>query len=142
MNGKRGVGKHQVIAVALAQTFYGYRVRTGSRRRGKLKMKHRVVFLVHFDAFYLGELLDAGLYLHGLRRFIAEPFDKSLGVGQHFLLVLVSAQLLFATLAAKRHIFVVLHLVIVNMSEFDLKGAVCGVVDKRAVVRDEDHRVG
>ena len=28
------------------------------------------------------------------------------------------------------------------MSEFDLKGAVCGVVDKRAVVRDEDHRVG
>ncbi len=103
-------------------------------------MHHLAVDLVDLDGHNLLQLLDALLHLNGLGGLIAETINEGLDVGDLFLLVLVSAELLLATLVAQHHILVILHLVVLNVATGYLERAVGYVVDERAVVANEHHR--
>ena len=70
-----------------------------------------------------------------------EAFDVKLRFGDHFLLLLILLLLLRATLLAEFEILGVACFVIIDASERDLDGARRDVVDKFAVVADDDHRL-
>ena len=107
---------------------------------GEVEPQPAVVHLVDFDGDDFLQGLDAALHLVGLGGLVAEAFDEGACLGNLLLLVLVGAELLFAALGAQGYVFVILDLVVVDLSAGDFDGARAYVVDKRAVVRHHDHR--
>ena len=63
---------------------------TATATANKLQAQRGVVFLIHFDALYLFELLDAALHLHSLGSFVPETFDEIFRILYLLLLILVS----------------------------------------------------
>ena len=128
--------KNNMITIRFAHVFANHRIVSATAGRRKFQAKRGVVFFVHFNTLYLFQLLDAALYLHGFSCFIAEAFNEIFRILYLFLLILVSAELLFATFLAQDNKFVILHFVIINLStgNFD---STCGyVVQESAVMAD------
>ena len=128
--------KNNMITIRFAHVFANHRIVSATAGRRKFQAKRGAVFFVHFNTLYLFQLLDAALYLHGFSCFIAEAFNEIFRILYLFLLILVSAELLFATFLAQDNKFVILHFVIINLStgNFD---STCGyVVQKSAVMAD------
>ena len=111
-----GVAEHDMIAVRLSDTFHrdGITARTGRRR--EFQPQHGCIHIVYLDTFHLLQLLDAGLYLYGLRGFITKTLDKRLGIGQFLLLVLISALLLLTAFLAKYDVLRIFHFIIVDLA--------------------------
>ena len=79
-------------------------------------------------------MFDFLLHLNGLRGLIAETFDERAHVLYLLLLVLVGAQLLFATLLSEHDILVVFHAIVDDLTAGDFQRAVGDIIDKSAVV--------
>ena len=142
LDGKGGIGKDQVVAIALAHPLGndGIVARAGSR--GKFQIQVRRVYLVDLDPFEFGQLLDARLHLHRLGCLVAETLDKGLGVLYLFLLVLIGPALLFETLLPQNDVVRIVDLIVVDVSHRNLDGASRHIVDKGAVVRNQHHGIG
>ena len=97
------------------------------------------ILLVHLDAVDLLQLLDARLHLIRLGGFVAELLDELFGLLDHPLLVLVGRQLLSAPFGPQHDVFRVGDLVVVDLAQRELHGAVGHVVQKGPVVRDHQH---
>ena len=131
------MAEHRLAAIILTDIIANNRIVARAQARGKLKMHGSVIDLVYFYRLYLLKLTETLLHLHGLCSLITEPVNKGLDVGYLFLLVLIGAELLFAPLLAKLKIFIILHLIILNMTTGNLKRAVCYIINERAVVANE-----
>jgi len=128
--------KNNMITIRFAHVFANHRIVSATAGRRKFQTKRGVVFFIHFNTLYLCQLLDAALYLHGFGCFIAKAFNEIFRILYLFLLILVSAELLFATFLTQDNKFVILHFVIINLptGNFD---STCGyVVQESAVVAD------
>ena len=90
-----------MIAVGLAHVFRydGEIARARCRRKAQAQM--RGIHLVHLDALYLGELLDAALYLYRFGCLVAEAFYKCFRVLYLFLLVAIGSHLLLQSFGAE-----------------------------------------
>ena len=97
--------EHLMAAVGLTDLVGNYGIVAGTRSRRKAQVEMRCVNLVNLDAVDFGKLFHAALHLHGLGGLVAEALDESLGVGNLFLLVGVSAHLLFNAFLAQLDIF-------------------------------------
>ena len=69
------------------------------------------------------ELLDSALHLHGFGGLVAEAFDELFGVVDEFLLVVVGASLLLEPVLSQYYEVAVIHVVVVDMSEFYFDGS-------------------
>lgn len=65
-----------MVAIRLGYIFTNNRIVTATAAANELQPQRRVVFLVHFDALYLLQLLDTALHLHGFGSFVAEALDE------------------------------------------------------------------
>ena len=81
----------QMIAITLRHLLTDHRIGAGTGSGREFQPQHGCIHIVYLDTFHLLQLLDAGLYLYGLRGFITKTLDESFGIGQFLLLVLVSA---------------------------------------------------
>ena len=142
LDGHVDMGEDGVSAIVLAHVVADDRIVATAQTRRELEVHDLVVDIIDLDGHNLLKLTDALLHLHSLGGLIAEALDKRLGVGDLLLLVLISTQLLLATLLAEHDILIVLHLVVFDMAAGDLQRAVGDVVDEGAVVADEDHGTG
>ena len=125
-------------AVALGEAIDNHGISTRSHSRQEGEMHRRAVNILYLDAVDLGELLDAALYLYGLRRLVSEAFDEVFGSLDFLLLVLISTALLLESLFTKDEVMAVVRLIVVQSSQLDLQRTVRRRIDKRTVVRDED----
>ena len=107
--------------------------------RREFQMQTCRIFLIDFESLQFFELFDAALHLHGFCGFVAKSFDKIFGVGNHFLLIFVGAQLLFAAFGAQLFVLGVRHFVVVDFSERNFDGARCYRIEESAVVAHEQH---
>lgn len=63
-------------AIGLGNIFANNRIITATTAANKLQPQRRIIFLIDFDAFYLLELFDAALYLHGFGCLVTETLDE------------------------------------------------------------------
>ena len=131
-----------MVAIGLPDILTDDRVASTTAAASKLQAQCRVIFLVYLDAFYLFQLFDAALHLHGFRGFIAEALDKGFGIFYLLLLILVGTELLFTTFLPQYDEFVILHFVVVNLSASDFNGACGDVIEKCTVVTHQYHGIG
>ena len=134
--------KYLMVAISLAYIVGYNRIIARAWCRRKFQIEMRGVHLIDFDAVYFGQLFDAALHLHALGGFVAESLDKVFGFLDHLLLILKSSHLLFETFLTQSDIFGIVDRVVIYLSERNLYGTVGHIVDKRAVVAHEHHRVG
>ena len=134
--------EYEVVAIAFAYVGADDRPVAAALTWWELESQHRGVDLVDFYRHYFLQLLYSALHLVRFRGFVSESLDEVLDVGYLFLLVLVGTQLLLTSFVAQGDILVVLHAVVVYPATCYLDGACCHVVDKRAVVAHEHHRLG
>ena len=137
LNSHIHIGEDGMRTVALGEAIDDHGISTRSHCRQEGEMHRRAVNILYFDAVDLGELLDAALYLYGLRRLVSEAFDEVFGSLDFLLLVLISAALLLESLFTKDKVMAVVRLVVVQSSHLDLQRAVRRRIDKSTVVRDE-----
>ena len=112
--------------------------RTGRRR--EFDVERRKILLLDFEPLQPLQLLDARLHLIRFGGFIAELLDELFGLLDHPLLVFVSGHLLRPAFGAQHDVFRIGDLVIGHLAQRQLDRAVGHVVQKSAVVRDEQHR--
>ena len=105
-----------MIAVSFLQIFNNHRILARMRCRRKAQIHGRVIDFVHFQTLQFFQLLDARLHLHRLGSFVTESFNKGLGILNHFLLILVTAQLLFTAFFAQFKKLSIRHFIIVNLA--------------------------
>ena len=106
----------QMIAITLRHLLTDHRIGTGTGSGREFQPQHGCIHIVYLDTFHLLQLLDAGLYLYGLRGFITKTLDKRLGIGQFLLLVLISALLLLTAFLAKYDVLRIFHFIIVDLA--------------------------
>ena len=87
-------------------------------------------------------MFDAALYLYRLGGFVTETFNEIFGILYLFLLIFVSAELLFAAFFTELYKLVVLYLIIIDTSTGNLNGTSGDVVQESTVMADEYHCVG
>src|SRR5690554_5695838 len=98
LDGEGGLGKDLVPVVVLAHLLGNDRETAGTWRRGKLQTQGRGVLLVYFYQLQLLEHAYPALHLVGFGVGTLKALNKILVVGNHFLLLLIGTQLLFAPL--------------------------------------------
>ena len=125
--------EHQMI-VFLSDLVADNRIVATAQTRRELQVHGGIVHLIHLDGYNLLQLFHLLLYLHGLRGLIAETLDEILHLGYLLLLVLVGTQLLFASFLTQHHIFVVLHLVVRNLTARNLHRPIRYIINKSTVV--------
>ena len=131
-----------MIAVAFAYIVEYQRIVARARRRRKFQIEPGGVDFVNLDTLYLGKLLDAALHLYAFGSLVSEAFDEILRILNLLLLVLICAHLLLDALFAELHETGIIDGIVVDVAERDLDSAVGDVVDERAVVADQHHRLG
>ena len=131
-----------MVAIGFPNILTDDGVTSATAAASKLQAQCRVVFFVYFNAFYLFQLLDAALHLHGFRGFIAEAFDEGFGIFYLFLLILISTKLLFATFLPQYDEFIILHFVVVDLSASDFNGARGDIIEECTVVTHQYHGIG
>ena len=136
-DGQVDVLEHLVGTIDLADILADDGEVARAQTRRKLQAQGRRVHLVNLDGYHLFQLFHLLLHLHGFGGLIAETFDELPHVGHLLLLVLVGPELLLTTLLAQLDVFVVLDLIIYNVSAGNLQGAVGDVVDEGTVVADQ-----
>ncbi len=141
-DGKGYIREYSMRPIILAQFIADNRIIATAKTGRKLEVHRLVVDLIDLDGHDFLQLLDATLHLNRLGWLVPETLDKVLDVGDLFLLVFVSAQLLFASFGSQHHILIVWHLVILCMATGNLDGSRCNIVDESTVVTDKDHRFG
>ena len=117
---------------------FGHDLSRAGRGR-KLDVERGGVLLVDLDALDAFELFDARLHLVRLGGLVAELLDELFGLFDHPLLVLVGGQLLRTPFGAQHDVFRVGHLVVVDLAQRQFDGACGDVVQKGAVVRNDEH---
>ena len=107
-------------------------------RRRELERDGAAVVLIDGDAVHLLQHLDTALHLPCLGGLVAEPLDEALDLRYLLLLVLVGGLLALNAFQPLLHILRVAALVVLDVAEGDLDGAVGDAVEEGAVVGDED----
>ncbi len=133
------IGEHQFSGIAYRQIFSLIDHIPGALCRRKLHAHRAPVRLVHLYALHFLQSLDSGLHLIRFRGLVAEAVYEVLRLLYHLLLVLVGGGLLGHTLGTKGEILAVRHLVVVQMTQNYLHGAVRHPVEKLAVVADQQN---
>ncbi len=110
-----------------------------ARRGRKLDVERSRILLVDFEPFEAFELLDARLHLVRLGRLVTELLDELLRLLDQALLVFVGRLLLRPTLGPQLDVFRIGDLVVGHPSQRKLHRARGDVVQKGAVVRNEQH---
>ena len=113
-----------------------------SRTRGgrELDVERGKILLLDLDTLQTVELLDARLHLVRFGRLVAEFLDELLGLFDHPLLVFVSGHLLRPPFGTQHDVSGVGDFVVVGFAQRDLHRTGGHVIQKGAVVRDEQHR--
>ena len=140
--GQVDIVEDDMVAIGLPDILTDDRVTSATAAASKLQTQCRVVFLVYLDAFYLFQLFDAALHLHGFRGFIAEALDKGFRIFYLFLLILIGTELLFTTFLPQYDKFVILHFVVVNLSASNFNGTCGDIIEKCTVVTHQYHGIG
>ena len=109
-------------------------------RGRELDVERGEVLFLDLETVQPLQLLDARLHLVRLGGFVAEFLDELLGLLDHPLLVLVGRHLLRPPLGAQDDVFRIGDLVIGDLAQRQFDRAVGDVVQKGAVVRNEQHR--
>ena len=134
--------EYDMVAIRLGYIFTNNRIVTATAAANELQPQRRVVFLVHFNALYLLQLLDTALHLHGFGSFVAEALDELFRILYLFLLVFISAELLFTAFLAKRHKLIVFHFIIINTSAGYFNSTGSDIIQESTVVADKYHCIG
>ena len=129
--------KHRFRFIILTNIIANNRIVARTQARGELKMHSSVVDLVNFYRLYFLQLPKTLLHLYSLCSLITEPIHKSLDISYLFLLILISAKLLLTALFPKLKIFIILHLIVFNMTTSNLKRSVCYIINERAIVTNQ-----
>ena len=132
MRGKRWVLGGERILLSDVVANHGIVARTEAGR--EFQVHGAIVHLVNLDGHHFLQLFDFLLHLHSLCGLIAETLDEGPHVGHLLLLVLVGTYLLFASLCAELHVFVVFYFVVYYLSATDFQCAIGDIVDKSPVV--------
>ena len=133
------VGEHLMLTIGLANILADNRVVATPQARRELQMQRGVVDFVNLYRHHLLQLLNLLLHLHGLRGLIAEALDERPHVLHLLLLVLVGAQLLFATLFSEYDILVVFHFIVDDLTAGDFQRAIGHIIYKGTVVAHQHH---
>ena len=141
LDGQVHVVEHHVV-ICLPDVLANDGIVATSQTGRKLQVHSRIVHLVNLDRHDFLQLLHFLLHLHSLRGLIAETVDELLHIGYLLLLVFVGSELLFATFLAQYDIFVVLHLVVDNLSARYLQCPVRHIINKCAVVTHQHNGIG
>ena len=136
VDGEVHVMENDVFTIGFAHIFADNRIVSATAGGREFQAQRGVVFIVHFDAVYLFQLLDTALYLYGFGGFVAEAFDEVFRILYLFLLVLVGTDLLFAAFLAQDYKFIVFHFVVINLAAGDFDGSGSYVVQEGTVVAD------
>ena len=139
IDGQGHIMKDDMIAVRFLYPFADNRIIARTYGWRKFQPQSRVVFFINLNRNDLLQLLDTALYLYSLCRLVTETFDKIFCILYFFLLILISAQLLFATFLAEYDELVVRHFIIINSSARNLNGPIGYIINKRTVVTYQYH---
>ena len=139
---KRNVREDGMVAICLAYSIADYRIVATTQTWWKLQVHSRIVYLVDFYRHNLFQLLDAALHLHSLGWLIAESLYEVFDVGNLFLLILVSTNLLLSSLGSEHHILVVFHLIVNSLTTGNLDSAIANIIDESTVVAHQYHSLG
>ena len=142
LDGEVDIVEDVVRAVTLGGIFADDGIIATAHRAGELQVKRTVVHLIDLYGHHLLQLLDAALHLDGLGGLVAETLYEGLDVGYLLLLVLVGPKLLGTAFFPQQEVFVVLHLVVIDLAAGNLQRTRRDIVDEGPVVADEHHGTG
>ena len=128
-----------MLSVVFAYVLTNDRIVARPQTRRKLQVHHLVVDFIDFYWHNLLQLSYPLLHLYSFRGLIAETLNECFCVGNLFLLVGISPQLLFTTLLAQDDVLIIFHLIVLDVAASYLQGSVGDIIDESPVVAHENN---
>ena len=130
-----------MFSILLLHIISYHRIVSRSRCWWKFQTYVRIIHLINFYALYLFKLFNTALHLNCFRWLISKALYKILYVFYFFLLILISAHLLFHSFFAQFLELGVIYRIIIYLAARYFYCTIRYIINKSTVVRHKHHSI-